>query len=160
MPHTNGLAQHHHNYINKTTSKSPHKTNNAFDPPTSPNKSPEHINTTYDKMSNNDDRTANNGTTGHRCRRVDPIPRGRARGMGFHFSLNAQMALTQHLMRRSQSLRPAATDTISLTIGIFYDALLNAKKLDKNVYPSAADRDDILQTKPNYLYDPSARQEL
>jgi hypothetical protein len=53
------------------------------------------------------------------------------------------MALTQHLMRRSHGLRPAATDTISLTIGNFYDAPLNARKLDKNVYPSAADRGDI-----------------
>jgi len=72
------------------------------------------------------------------------------------------MALTQHLMRRSHGLRPAATDTISLTIGKFYDdaPLNHARKLDRNVYPSAADRDDILQTELFYFYHPSARQNL
>jgi hypothetical protein len=32
------------------------------------------------------------------------------------------MALTQHLMRRGRSLRPAAADVISLTIGRYHDA--------------------------------------
>jgi hypothetical protein len=37
------------------------------------------------------------------------------------------MALIHHLMRRSHGLRLAATNTISLTIGNFYDASLNAR---------------------------------
>jgi hypothetical protein len=45
--------------------------------------------------------------------------------MGFHFNLNARMVLTQNLMRRSHGLRPAATDTVSLTIVNFYDAPFN-----------------------------------
>ena len=94
---------------------------------------------------NNQDRTTNIDTTGHQDRRGGRVPRGRTRDIGFNFNLNSQMALTQHLMRRGHGLRPTATDTISLTIGIFYDAPFNAKKLDKNVYPSGVDRDNILQ---------------
>jgi len=70
------------------------------------------------------------------------------------------MALTQHLMRRGRGLQPAATDAISLTIGNYHDAPLNARKIDKNVYPTAADRDNILETDHIYLYHPSPRQDL
>ena len=83
-------------------------------------------------MSNNDDKT-NAGTSGLRGRRGGRAFRGRSRGRGFHFGLNAQMALTQHLMRRGRSLLPPVTDAISLTIGNFHDGPLNARRLDKNV---------------------------
>jgi hypothetical protein len=63
-------------------------------------------------------------------------------------------------MRRGRGLQPAATDAISLTIGNYHDAPLNARKLDKNVYPTAADRNNILETDPIYLYHPSPRQDL
>jgi hypothetical protein len=46
------------------------------------------------------------------------------------------------------------------TIGNFHDAPLNARKLDKNVYPAAIDRDNVLETDPIYLYQPSPRQDL
>ncbi len=111
-------------------------------------------------MSTNDSRTANTDATGPRGIRGGRAPRGRNRGRGFHFSLKAHMALTQHLMRRRHCLRPTATDAISLTIGNFHDAPPNARKLDKNVYPLAATRDNILETDPIYLYPPSARQDL
>jgi hypothetical protein len=70
------------------------------------------------------------------------------------------MALTQHLMRRGRGLQLAATDAISLAIGNYHDAPLNARKIDKNVYPTAADRDNILETNPICLYHPSPRQDL
>jgi hypothetical protein len=70
------------------------------------------------------------------------------------------MALTQHMMRRGRGLQHAATDVISLTIGNYHDAPLNARKIDKNVYPTAADRNIILETDPIYLYHPSPRQDL
>jgi hypothetical protein len=63
-------------------------------------------------------------------------------------------------MRRGRSLLPPATDTISLTIGNFYDAPLIARKLNKNVYPTAVDRDNVLEQDPIYLYHPSPRQDL
>jgi len=63
-------------------------------------------------------------------------------------------------MRRGRDLQPAATDAISLTIGNYHDALLNSRKLDKNVYPSAVIRKNILETDPLYLYHPSPRQDL
>ena len=37
---------------------------------------------------------------------------------------------------------------------------LNARKLDKNVYPTAANRNNILDPDPIYLYHPSHRQDL
>ena len=40
-----------------------------------------------------------------------------------------------HLLRRGRGLQPAASDPISLAIGSYHDAPLNARKLDKNVYP-------------------------
>jgi hypothetical protein len=63
-------------------------------------------------------------------------------------------------MRRGRGLQPAASDPISLTIGNYHDAPLNARKLDKNVYPTAANRNNILDTDPIYLYHPSPRQDL
>jgi len=42
---------------------------------------------------------------------------------------------TQHLMRMGRILLLPATDAISLTIGNFHDAPLNARRIDKNVYP-------------------------
>jgi hypothetical protein len=110
--------------MNWKNSKHPHKTNKAKDPPTNPINSPEYNNKTSDEISNNDDRTANNDAIEHRGRRGGRIPRVRAGDMGFHLNLNAQMALTHHLMRRSHGLMPVATDTISLTVGNFYDAPL------------------------------------
>jgi hypothetical protein len=59
-----------------------------------------------------------------------------------------------------RSLLPPATDAISLTIGNFHDALVNARKIDKNIYPSVADRDNILEADPIYIYHPCARQDL
>jgi hypothetical protein len=63
-------------------------------------------------------------------------------------------------MRRGRGLQPAATNAISLTIGNYHEAPLNARKLDKNVYPTAVDRDNILETDPIYLNHPSPRQDL
>ena len=70
------------------------------------------------------------------------------------------MALHQHLMRRGRNLLPPATNAISLTIGNFHDAPLNAHKIDKNVYPTVVDRDNVLETYPIYLYHLSPRQDL
>ena len=70
------------------------------------------------------------------------------------------MALTQHLMRRGRGLQPPSTDTISLAIGNYHDAPLNARKIDKNVYPTPFDRNNILETDPIYLYHPSPHQDL
>ena len=108
-------------------------------------------------MSNNDDRTKN--TDASRLQRGRTL-RGRSRGRGFHFNLNAQMAFTQHLMRRGHGLHPSATNAIFITISNFHDAPLNARQIDKNVYPSVADRDNILKTDPVYLYHPLSRQDL
>jgi hypothetical protein len=63
-------------------------------------------------------------------------------------------------MRRGRILLPPATDAISLTIGNFHDAPLNARKIDKNVYPYSADRDTILEADPICLYHPFACQDL
>ena len=63
-------------------------------------------------------------------------------------------------MLRGRGLPPTATDAISLTIGNFYNAPLNARKVDKNVYPTAADRNNILETDPIYLYHLSTRQDM
>jgi hypothetical protein len=63
-------------------------------------------------------------------------------------------------MRRGRSLLPPATNAISLNIGNLYDAPLNARKLDNNVYSTAVDRDNVLETDPIYLYHPSPRQDL
>jgi len=83
-------------------------------------------------MSNVDDHINNSVTIAPRGRRGGrAIPRGRSRGRGFNFNLNAQMALTQHMMRRGRGLQPAATNAISLTIGNYHDAPLNARKIDK-----------------------------
>jgi len=108
-------------------------------------------------MSTADDRNNNSTASAPRGRRGGRAPRGRSRGRGFHFSLNAQLALTQHLMRRGRGLKPAATDVISLAIGNYHDAPLNARKIEKNVFPTAADRSNILETDPIYLYHPLHR---
>ncbi len=63
-------------------------------------------------------------------------------------------------MRRGLRLQSAASDTISLTIGNYHDAPLNARKIDTNVYSTAANRDNILDTDHVYLYHPSPRQDL
>jgi hypothetical protein len=63
-------------------------------------------------------------------------------------------------MRKGRSLQPPIADAISLTIGNFHDAPLNAHKFGKNVYPSDADRDHILETDSIYLYHPSSGQDL
>jgi len=63
-------------------------------------------------------------------------------------------------MHRARSLLPPATNAISLTIGNVHDAPLDARKIDKNVYPTAVYRDNILATDPIYLYHPSPRQDL
>jgi hypothetical protein len=70
------------------------------------------------------------------------------------------MALTQHTMRRGRGLQPAATDATSLTIGNYHNAPLSARKIDKSIYPTAADRDKILETDPIYLYHSSPCQDL
>jgi len=112
-------------------------------------------------MSSADDRNNNTNAAAPRGRRGGSRAfRGRTRGRGFQFNLNAQAALTQHMMRRGMGLQPQATDIISLAIGNYHDAPLNARKIDKNVYPTAADRTDILETDPIYLYHPSPRQDL
>ena len=64
------------------------------------------------------------------------------------------------MLRRGREIQPAASDVISLTIGNYHDAPLNAQKIDKNVYPTAAHRNNILDTEPVYLYHPSPRQDL
>jgi hypothetical protein len=110
-------------------------------------------------MSSNDDHT-HTGASGLRGRRGGRTFRGRSRGHGYRFGLNAQLALTQHLMRNGRSLLPPATDAISLTIGNFHDAPLNARRLDKNVYPNAVDRDNVLEADPVYLHHPSPPQDL
>jgi hypothetical protein len=111
-------------------------------------------------MSNTYDQATNADTLVHRGKRGGRVPRGRSRGRSFHFIINAQMALIQYLMRRGRIIQPAATDAISLPIGNFCDAPLNARKLDKSVYPSPADRNNILKTYPIYLCNPSSRQDL
>ena len=63
-------------------------------------------------------------------------------------------------MRRNIGLQPPNTDAISLAIGNFHDAPLNARKIDKNVYPTATNRTTVLETDPIYLYHPSPRQDL
>jgi hypothetical protein len=63
-------------------------------------------------------------------------------------------------MRQGRNLQPPATCAISLTIGNFHDAPLNARKFDKHVYPSVAYRDTILETNPIYLYHPSTRLDM
>ena len=63
-------------------------------------------------------------------------------------------------MRRGRGLELPATDIISLAIGSYHDAPLNARKIDENVYPTASDRTNILETDPIYLYHPTPRQDL
>jgi hypothetical protein len=59
-----------------------------------------------------------------------------------------------------RSLLPPATDAISLIIGNFHDAPLNARRLDKNAYPTAVDCDNVLEADPIYMHHPSPRQYL
>jgi hypothetical protein len=74
--------------------------------------------------------------------------------------MNAQAALTQHLMRRGRNLQPPSTDIISFTIGNYHDVPLSARKIDKNVYSTAADHTNLLETDPIYIYHPTPRQDL
>jgi len=114
-----------------------------------------------DIMSSADDRNNNtNGAAFRGIRGGSRAFRGRTRGRGFHFNLDAQAALTQHLMRRGGGLQPPATDILSLAIGNYHDAPLNARKIDKDVYPTATDCTNILDTDPIYLYHPMPRQDL
>jgi len=110
-------------------------------------------------MSSADDRNNNSNAAAPRGRRGGSRAfRGRTRGRGFHFDLNAQMALKQHLMCRGRGLQLPAIDVSSLAIGNYHDAPLNARKIDKNVYPIAADRTNIIETDPIYIYHPTPRQ--
>jgi hypothetical protein len=63
-------------------------------------------------------------------------------------------------MRHGRGLQPPATDSISIIIGNYHDAPRNARKIDKNVYPTAADRVNILETDPIYIYHPTPHQDL
>ncbi len=100
---------------------------------------PRHTPDSQNIMSSADDRNNNSNATAPRGRRGrGRAQRARARGRGFHFNHAAQEALTQHLMHRGRGLQPAASDPVSLTIGNYHDAPLNARKIDKNVYPTAA----------------------
>jgi len=110
-------------------------------------------------MSSNDDRTFTNAPSS-RVKTGNRISRDRNRGRGFYFGLNTQMSLTQHLMSRGRSLLPSATYAISLNIGNFHDAPLNARRVDKNVYPTAVDRNIVLETDLIYLHHPSPRLDL
>jgi len=76
-------------------------------------------------------------------------PSWQKQGQGFQFN--------QHLIRRGRSLQTTATYAIFLTIGNVYYAPLNARKIDKHVYPAAPDRDNILEIDPIYLYHSSKR---
>jgi hypothetical protein len=108
-------------------------------------------------MSSANDRNDNSNAIAPRGRRVGRRAYRALTRLGFHFSQSAQAALTQHLMRRGRGLQPAASDPISLTIGNYHDAPLNARKFNKNVYPTAANRTNILDTDSIYLYHPSPR---
>ena len=110
-------------------------------------------------MSSNDYNT-HADASGLRGRRGGRTPRGRSRDRGFSIGLNAQRAISQHLMRRDRSLLPPAINSISLTIGNVHDAPLNARKLNKNGYPTAVDHDNVLEVDPIYLYHLSPRQDL
>jgi len=60
----------------------------------------------------------------------------------------------------SRNLLPPARDAISLTIGNFHDAPLKFRRLEKNVYPTAVDRNNVLEVDPIYMHHPSPRQDL
>ena len=112
-------------------------------------------------MSSADDRNNNTNPAASRGRSGGSRAfRGRTRGRGFYFNMTAQAAFTQHLMRSGRSLQPPANDIISLTIGSYHDVALNARKIDKDVYPTAADHTNILETDPIYFYHPTPRQDL
>ena len=110
-------------------------------------------------MLSNDDNTQA-AASRLRGRRGGRTFRGRSRGHGFRFGINAQMDLTQHLMRKGRSLMSPATNTISLPIGNFHDAPLNTRRLDMNVYPTAVNRGSVPEADPIYLHNPSPRQDL
>jgi hypothetical protein len=52
--------------------------------------------------------------------------------------MNTQLALTYRLTRRGHGQYSPATDNFSITIGSYYDAPLNARRLDKKRIPSTA----------------------
>ena len=108
MPRTNGRAHHHKHYINRTSEEYRHKINCDKSAGNSA-KLAQKTYTTPEIMLSNDDRTNNSDPSGLRGRRGDRTPCGKSRGRGFHFSLNAEMALTQRLMRKDRSLEPLAT---------------------------------------------------
>ena len=97
MQCTNSPAHHHKTYINRHNDDYHHKSNCVINPTNHRIKSLRHINKSHDTISNTDVRTNNSDTTAPRGRRDGQAPRRRSRGRGFHFNLNAQMALTQHL---------------------------------------------------------------
>jgi hypothetical protein len=73
-------------------------------------------------MSSADDRNNSSSAAAPRGRRGGSRAFcGRTRGRGFHFNLNAQEALTQHMMRRGRGLQPPSTDIISLTISSYHE---------------------------------------
>ena len=153
MPHANGPAHRHKQYITRRRDDYQHdktRNNTPILYSTRPYRQEPKAN---DIMSSADDRNNNSNAAASRGTRGDSRAfRDRTSGRGFHFNLNAQEALTQHPMRRGRGLQPPATDVISLAIGNYHDAPLNARKIDKNVYPTAADRINILETDPIYLY--------
>jgi hypothetical protein len=150
---TNGRKHHRHKYLNGTTVEWHHKTYRNYPNGITTNTF-QITHTTLIAMSSNDDNT-NAGTSGLRGRRGGRAFRGKSSGRGFHFGLDAQVALTEHLVRMGRILLPLVTDAISLTIGNFNDAPLNARKLDDNVYPPAVDRDNVLEADPIYMHYPS-----
>jgi len=160
MHHANGPAHRHKQSINRRRDDYHHKPHRA--PIRTRHKlvSYQHHTSNCDIMSSADDRNNNSNATAPCGRRGGRAFRGRTRRRGFHFNLNAKMALTQHLMRRERGLQPPATDVISLAIGNYHDAPLNARKTDKHVYPTAADRNNILKSDHIYLYHSSPRQDL
>jgi hypothetical protein len=119
MRHANGHARHHKIYMNHLAYTQSDIASCANDPTNKHTKTPANTLIISDSMWNVDDRTTNTDTIGIRGRRGRRAPRSKNRGRGFHLNLNAEMALTQHLLRRGPNLKHAATDAISFTIGNF-----------------------------------------
>ncbi len=111
-------------------------------------------------MSSNNDET-NNRAPGRstRGRRGVRPPRGRGFGRSYSLTANAHIALTQHLLRRTHTQKPALSDPISRLLGSFHTAPLNARRVDPNVYPTPTDRESVLAN-PIYYHHPSARLDL
>jgi hypothetical protein len=155
---TNGNTQQHDKYINQMTTEPAHKT--TYNTHTEKKITSLITRTTTTTMSANDEGNSTPDTSRLRGRRGGRAPRGRIRGRRFRFSLSAHTALTHYLLRKTRCQQLQATDAISITVGNLHDAPLNARRLDKNVYPPTADRDNILTNDPIYLYHPAARPDL